>query len=118
MRKLLGLIALCLLTLPTLCQSTPKYQVGTILDVKPHQEAGTRASDVTSYDISVKVGDTIYVALYTPRLGEIDPMYVAGRNVTLQVRKTTITYNDIMGRSYEVPIVSQKPAPPPKEQSR
>ena len=69
MRKLIGVIALCLLTFPALCQSTSKYQVGFITEVEPRQSTGDGASDPASYDVSVKVGDTIYVVLYTQPLG-------------------------------------------------
>ena len=37
----------------------------------------TDASDPTSYDVSVKVGDTIYVVLYTQPLGELPPKYAS-----------------------------------------
>jgi hypothetical protein len=57
-------------------QSTSKYQVGTITEVKTHQEAGG-ATDAASYDVSVKVGETIYVVLYTPPLGEETVKYAA-----------------------------------------
>lgn len=114
MRRLVCLLALCLSALPAFCQSTSKYQIATILDVKPHGKAGVRASDVTSYDVSVQVGDTIYVGRYTPPLGEIDVKYVAGRQILVEVGKQAITYNDILGRSHEVPIESQRPAPSAK----
>ena len=110
MRKLIAVIALCLLSLPAFCQSTSKYQVATILEVKPHQAAGDGASDATSYDVSVKVGDIIYVVLYTTPLGDIAPKYVAGRNLLVLVGKDTITYNDMLGRSLQVSIQSQRPA--------
>jgi len=115
MRKLIGVLGLFLFTLSAVCQSTSKYQVATILDVKPHQQSEARASDFTSYDVTVRIGNTIYVALYTPRVGEDDAKYAAGRDLLVQVGKQTITYNDILGHSYEVPIESQKPAPPPKK---
>jgi hypothetical protein len=94
--------------LPAFGQSTSKYQVGTITEVKVHQTAGSGASDAASYDVSVKVGDTLYVVLYTPPLGEETVKYTAGRY--LLVGKRTIRYNDILGQSFEVPIESQKPA--------
>jgi len=109
-RRLIGVIALCLLSFPVFCQSTSKYQAATITEVKPHQAAGDGASDATSYDVSVKVGDTIYVVLYTTPLGEIAPKYAAGRELLVFVGKNTITYNDILGRSLQVPIESQGPA--------
>jgi hypothetical protein len=110
MRWLIAVIAVSLLTFPALCQSTSKYQVGTITEVKPHQIATQGSSDVASYDVSVKVGDTIYLVLYTPPLGEGTPEYAAGRELLVLVGKNTITYNDILGRSFDVPIESQKPA--------
>jgi hypothetical protein len=110
MQRLIAVIALCFVTFPALCQSTSKYQVATITDVKPHQSAGDPAFDAISYDVSVKVGDTIYVVLYETPLGEVPPKYVAGRQMLVLVGKDTITYNDILGRSLEVPIKGQRPA--------
>jgi hypothetical protein len=89
--------------------------VGTITEVKAHQAGGSGASDVASYDVSVKVGDTIYVVLYTPPLGEIMVKYAAGRDLLVLVGKSTITYNDILGQSHDVPIESQKTAAKTKQ---
>jgi len=114
MRKLVVVVTLCLLTLAALGQSTSKYQIGMITDVKPRQVAGDSASDPTSYDIVVKVGDMIYVVLYTPSLGELPPKYARGREMLVLVGKNTITYNDMLGRSLQVPIQSQRPAADPK----
>ena len=114
MWRLIALIALSLLTLPALCQSTSKYEVGTITEVKRHQAAAHGSSDVASYDVSVKVRDTIYLVVYTPPLGESTPEYAAGRELLVRVGKNTITYNDILGRSFDVPIESQRPATEPK----
>jgi len=109
MQRLIVVATLCLLTLAAVCQSTSKYQVATIIEVKAHQAAGNVASDPTSYDVSVKVGDTIYVVLYTLPLGELPPKYAAGREMLVLVGKNTITYNDMLGRSLQVPIEGQKP---------
>jgi hypothetical protein len=100
---------------PAFGQSTSKYQVGTITEVKVHQTAGSGASDATSYDVSIKVGDTIYVVLYTPPLSEETVKYSAGRDLLVLVGKRTITYNDLLGQSYEAPIESQKPVAMPKQ---
>jgi len=110
MSRLVGIFCIFFLTSAALCQSTPKYQVGTITDVKVHQADKGSASDAVSYDVSVKVGDTIYVVLYTPPLGDDRVKYVAGRDGLVIVGKKTIRYNDILGRSTELPIESQKPA--------
>jgi hypothetical protein len=109
MRSLIAVISLCLLTFPALCQSTSKYQIATITEVKPHPVAGEDASDPVTYDVSVKVADTIYVVRYTTPAGEIPPRYAAGRDLLVLVGKNTITYNDMLGRSLQVPIESQRP---------
>jgi hypothetical protein len=96
-------------------QSAPKYQVGTITEVKTHQDAVGGATGAASYDVSVKVGDTIYVVLYTPPVGEVTVKYAAGRELLVLVGKRTIRYNDILGQSFEVPIESQKSAAKPDQ---
>ena len=78
MLRLVGLFLIFLTMFPAFGQSTSKYQVGTITEVKAHQAAGSSASDAASYDVSVKVGDTIYVVLYTPALGEETIKYAGG----------------------------------------
>ena len=110
MRRLVGLFLIVFTMFPAFGQSTSKYQVGTITEVKAHQTTGSGASDAASYDVSVKVGDTLYVVLYTPPLGEETVKYSAGRDLLVLVGKRTIRYNDILGQSFEVPIESKKPA--------
>jgi hypothetical protein len=76
------------------------------MDVQVHKDS---PSDVVKYDVSVKVGETIYLVLYTPPA--VDPTsvkYAAGRELLVLVGEKTITYNDILGQSWEVPIVSQR----------
>ena len=114
MRELISVVSICLLTSAAFCQSTSKYQVAIITEVNARQVAGESESDTTSYDVSVKVGDTIYVVLYTPPLGELPPKYARGRELLVLVGKNTITYNDMLGRSLLVPIESQRPATEPK----
>ncbi len=115
MRKLVLVVGMCLVVIPALCQSTSQYQVGTITDVKLHQTPEDGNDHATSYDVSVKVGNTIYVVLYTPPLGENTVRYAAGRDLLVLVGKTTITYNDILGRSFEVRIEGQKPVTQSKQ---
>ena len=114
MIRLAIVFCISLTTFPAFCQSASKYQVGTITEVKVHQTAGSGASDAASYDVSVKVGDTIYVVLYTPPLGEKTVKYAAGRELLVLVGKRTIRYNDILGQSFDVPIESQKSVAKPK----
>jgi hypothetical protein len=106
MLKLICVSCIFLSAFAAFGQSTSKYQIATITDVKTHQSSG---SNDVSYDVSVKVGDTIYVVLYTPPPGNNTVKYVAGRELLVLVGQKTITYNDILGQSQEVPILSQKP---------
>jgi hypothetical protein len=115
MLRRVGLVLIVLTVFPAFGQSTSKYQVGTITEVKVHKTAGSGASDAASYDVSVKVGDTIYVVLYTPPLGGETVKYSAGRDLLVLVGKRTIRYNDILGQSFEVSIESQRPAAKPKQ---
>ena len=102
-------LSICFLTLAAFCQSASKYQVATITAVQAHQPADD-SSDVANYDVTLKVGHTAYVVLYTPPLGTNTVKYVAGRELLVLVGKMTITYNDILGQSLTVPILSQDPA--------
>lgn len=114
MRRLIAVITFCLLTFPALGQSISKWQIATITEVKPHPALGEEASDATSYDVSVKLGDTIYTVLYTTPAGEIPPKYAAGHELLVLLGKKTITYNDMLGQAFQVPIESQRPATEPK----
>ena len=109
LRRLIPVFTVCLLTLPALCQSASKWQIATITEVKPRPVAGEDASDPVTYEVSVKVADTIYLVRYTTPLGEIPPKYAAGHELLVFVGKNTITYNDMLGRSLQVPIESQRP---------
>ena len=115
LRRLIPVLTLCLLTFPGFCQSASKWQIATITEVKPHPAAGEDASEPLTYDVSVKVGGTIYLVRYTTPADEIAPKYVSGRDLLVLVGKNTITYNDMLGRSLQVPIESQRPAAEPKQ---
>jgi hypothetical protein len=110
MRRLIAVLALCLLTFPALCQSSSKWQIAMITEVKPRQAVGDDVSDLARYDVSVRVGDTVYVVLYTEPLSELPAKYATGHELLVLVGKNTITYNDVLGRSLQVPIESQRPA--------
>jgi hypothetical protein len=114
MLKLVGIFCICLTAFPAFSQSASKWQAGTITEVKIHQTAEkVGASDATSYDVSLKVGDTIYVVLYTPPLREESVKYAPGRELLVLVGKNTVRYNDMLGQSHDVPIESQRPAAKP-----
>ena len=110
MLRFVSIFFVCLTALPTFCQPTSKWVVGTITDVRIHQTAEPDTFGTVSYDVSVKVGDTVYVVLYTPPLGEQTVKYAGGRDMLVLVGKSTIRYNDMLGQSHDVPIESQRPA--------
>ena len=115
MSRFTRVLCICLVAYPVFCQSASKYQVATIAHVRQHQAAQGAASEGVSYDVEVQVGNKIYVVLYTPPLEAETVKYAAGRQLLVLVGEKTITYNDILGRSLVVPILSQKPAKDPKQ---
>ena len=117
-RTLVTAILICLSTLPAVSQSTPKYQVGTIIAVERYREGGDVSSEAKSYNVSLQVNDTVYVVRYKDPLDLGTVEHVAGRDILVLVGEKTITYNDMLGRSFEVPIVSRKPSAPSKSRRK
>ncbi len=115
MLRLMCVVCICMTTFPAFCEPAAKWEVATIIDCKTHQIGSSTASDVVSYDVSVKVGNTVYLVLYTPPLGMSTVKYAGGRQLLVLVETKTIKYNDILGQSLEVPIISQKPAADAKQ---
>jgi hypothetical protein len=86
-----------------------KYVSGTITAVKTHQGKAEASPAVTRYDISVKVGNTVYVVLYTPPPGTYGAQYSTGTDLLVLVGDKTITFNDVSGVSRAVPIINRSP---------
>jgi len=106
------IIAMWMAVLPALGQSAkPTYQTATIVDVKAHQDSAASASSVSRYDISIQLKNEIYVVLYTPPPGTYGNQYMKGMDMLVLVGDKTITYNDMLGVSREVPILSRMKAP-------
>ena len=102
---------MCAFVATATAQSTSsKYQPGLIMSVKEHPEPSGSTSQ-KRYDIVIKVGNTIYSLLYTPPPGTYGFQYSAGQEMLVSVGPKTITYNDMLGRSRTVPIVSRSAAP-------
>ncbi len=89
-----------------------KWQVGTVTEVRPYKVPNADSS-ITSYKVSVRVGNTVYVVLNTPRPGSDIGIYARGRQVPVLVGEHTITYNDRLGNSFQVPILSRTIVTPP-----
>src|SRR3974390_177733 len=112
MPKLLLGILMFFSTAFAFAQSTPAsstYQPATIIEVRPHQSPGGSNSDDVLYEVSAEVGRTVYVVLTPSPSPSGTILYAVGREVLVHIGDTTITWNDIMGQSHEVPIVSRIP---------
>jgi len=110
LRSLVGVLTAFLLV-PAFGQMKADYQLGTITDVVARTN-GSPEDSVTSYDISLRVGSTLYVVLYTPPLGAGTPQYAAGRELLVKVGEKTVRFNDMLGESREVTIESSSPLEP------
>ena len=112
MRRLMIVVLMCVATHAAFCESpTPKYQVGTVTEVTLHNAATGGDSSIARYDVSVRVGNTIYVVLYTLPPGKLSPEYRAGSELPVLVGSKTIKFNDMLGRPTEVPILRRQTIP-------
>lgn len=97
--------------------SSDQYQMALILEVKEHQgQMANKNADHSTpvYDVSLQVKDTVYVVLLNPPPGKAAGgfNYLAGTNKLVLIKSETITFNDLLGRSWTAPIISQRPAAP------
>ena len=91
---------------PSICQSPPKYQPGTIVAVQAEQAQPNDSP--AHYKITLKVSNTDFVVLFTPPPGTYGVQFAVGDELLVSVGSTTITFNDMLGNSREVPILSRK----------
>lgn len=87
------------------------YQAGTIVDVKIHQAAPGTDADKKEFDVSIRVGNKIYVVLYSPPGGQDFAEYGVGMDRTVFVEGDTMKLNDLLGRTRTLPVLSVKDAP-------
>ncbi len=108
-----ALIALSLLLLTATCFAelpADKWQVATIMQVKARTPVPDEAS-ANQYYVTLKVENTEYVVLYTATDGTDLIRYHLGISRPVLIGNDTITYNDMMGRTHEVPIVIRRQLP-------
>ena len=82
--------------------------VCTITAVTAHQSPGQHDTDVTQYDVSVKVGITTYVVLFTPPNGANFVKYAVGDELLILAGSNTLTFNSALSGKTEVPILSRE----------
>jgi hypothetical protein len=112
MSKWLGIILASLSILSATGQtSSSKYQAGTIAAVSPHPNAaGESNSDVNRYDVSIQVGNTNYVTLYTPPPGRTVVKFSVGLGLLCLDKGDTLTCNKLT-QTYELPILRRETLP-------
>jgi Spy/CpxP family protein refolding chaperone len=102
----------CLVTLPAFCRApSPNPQVATITAVTLHPKNAENGDPLMAqYDLSLKVGDAVYVVLFTPVSGSTAVKYSVGMNVVVQVGSESIKFTKL-GQTHEVPILRRESAP-------
>ena len=92
---LLGILLLFLprLTFAQASATSSRYQPAIITHVQPHQSGDAPAPGEAIYEVSVKVNGITYVVLTKSPLGDSTILYA--------------TWNDILGRSHDAPIISR-----------
>lgn len=108
--KLTAVPVICLCILSNFAQaSSHKYQPGTIVAVAGHVNAEREVEDdVVRYDVSVKIGNVLYVVLYTPRNGARLVEYLPGKQMLFLVGQGTLTFNSKISGAEEMPILRQE----------
>ncbi len=109
MRRLLLATLILATALPLFCQAPAgKWTVGTVMAVKPHEAKASEApSPSPQYDLTMQVGKTKYVVLYTQPAGTADLEYAVGRDAPVLVGEKALTIRDKLGRTAALPILSQ-----------
>jgi len=85
-----------------------KGQVATIIAVQPHGLTSHAQTAVSSYDVSLRIGNTLYLVLYTPPPASVDTIqYGVGGEIRVLPGENKITFTDELGDSLEAPILSK-----------
>jgi hypothetical protein len=105
-------LLVCLTTLPLICQTpSSSPQVATITAVTVHQKDAENSSRAAAqYDVSLRIGNTVYVALFTPPSGATVVEYSVGMNVVVMVGSKSITFTKL-GTTSEMPILGREDLP-------
>ena len=108
MRTMLLLTLICALSAAAVSEPTAtQWQVATVTAVAPHTVQGNDSAK-NQYEVSVQVGHTVYVALYTDTKHTGMVRYRKGLSVAVLIEKDTITFNDSLGRANKLPILRRE----------
>jgi len=109
--RVCALIVVLSTTLLRVSGENKTWQAGTFVEVKAHQVDAGNDAGAKQYDVSIKVGKKIYVALYTAEKDQAVPEYYVGMRRTVLVDGDTIKINDLLGHTRALKILSSKDAP-------
>lgn len=110
MHKCMVLILVISAALAAVCQSSSAdYQVGTIMGVTLRPNAPGE-SDLARYDVTLKVGNNVYVVLYSPPEGRNTVQYAAGMDILVLVKDNSIQFSKL-GTTGEAPIERREALP-------
>jgi hypothetical protein len=107
-----GVILMCAAVLFAPGQTpSSEYQPGTITAVALHPSPRQQESNVTQYDVSVTVGNTTYLVLYTPPNDSNAVKYWVGTDLRVLVGRNTLALNSGVSGETEVPILGRETLP-------
>ena len=93
--------------------SSEKYQPATITAVTRHKDSAAEDRDDTArYDVSLKVGNTLFVCLYTPPNGGNQVEYTAGLERLVLVKADRLIFQSALNGTIELPILRRETLPP------
>lgn len=90
-----------------------KWRVATVMDIKANPPAAGEEATAVRYYVTVRVDNTEYVVLYVPPDPNLKDIigYHPGMEGLVLVGVDSIKYNDMLGRTREIPIISRRVLP-------
>ena len=111
MRRWVGVMVVCMVVPYALGQEpSSKYEPGTIMAVTEHHNSGQHDAGIRQYDVSIKVGSTAFVVLFTPPNGSNTVAYALGDELLVSVGSKTLTFNNASVETV-MPILSRDVLP-------
>lgn len=108
--RCLSLILVITAAFSALCQNqSSTYQTATITGVTLHPHTPGEP-DTARYDVTLKVGNNVYVVLYSPPQGQNTVEYAAGMEILVLVENNSIRFSKL-GTEGEAPIERRETLP-------
>jgi hypothetical protein len=119
MRRLWMAALIVVVAAPLLAQApAEKWTVGTVMGYWPHVAAAEEPpSPGPRFEITVRVGRTDYVVLYTQLPGTPEVEYSVGRDAPVLIGAKILSFRNKLGQKVDVPILKRMPAGTPPKKS-